>query len=181
MKIIEILGMFIYEYLGNHVINSIPSSFFRNRFYRYVLNVKCDNSVYFQMNLYLYSSRGKLTIGKNTIINRKSVLDRRGGLFIGNNVNISPYSCIFTAGHNINSNDFAGIKASVVIEDYVWVGTKSMIMPGVHIGRGAVILPGSIVTKDVQTMCVVGGQPAKIIKQRKSNLEYELNWKPWFM
>lgn len=180
-KIYEIIGLFVYEFLGNHVVNSIPSSIVRNMFYRYILGVKCDKSVYFQMNCYLYSSRGILKIGKNTIINRKTVLDRRGNLYIGNNVNISPECCIFTAGHSIDSDDFVGIKKSVSIEDYVWIGTRAMIMPGVTIGKGAVVLPGSIVTKNVEQMSVVGGQPAEIIEKRTSKLNYELNWKPWFM
>ena len=53
-KIVFILGMFVFEYLGNHIINSIPSSYFRYIFYRYVLRIKCDSSVYFLMNIYIY-------------------------------------------------------------------------------------------------------------------------------
>ena len=59
-------------------------------------------------------------------------------------------------------------KGDTVIEDAVWIGMRSMIMPGVRLGEGAVIAAGSIVTKDVPPYAIVGGNPAKIIKYRFS-------------
>lgn len=178
---IKFIGLFIYEYIGNHIVNAIPFSYLRYLFYRYVMKVKCNKNVYFQMGIYIYSSKGQLQIGDHTIVNRNCTLDRRGDLIIGSNVNISPESSIFTAGHIINDNLFKGIKQKTIIEDYVWLGTRSMVMPGVKIGKGAVVLPGSIVTKNVQSMDIVGGIPAIKIGTRKSKLCYELSWRPWFM
>jgi len=57
-------------------------------------------------------------------------LDGRGDLIIGNNVNISAESAIYTEGHQINSLDFEHYSKKVVIFDYAWTGTRAMIMPG---------------------------------------------------
>ena len=122
-----------------------------------------------------------LKIGDNTIINRGCVLDRRGTLKIGCNVNISPNVSIYTAGHKINDDFFNGYKKGVVIEDFVWLGTGAMIMPGVKIGEGAVILPGSVVINDVLPFEVVGGVPAVFKARRNSNINYCLSWRSYFM
>lgn len=57
-------------------------------------------------------------------------------------------------------------RGDTVIEDGVWIGMRSVIMPGVKIGEGAVIGVNSVVTKNVPPYAVVGGNPAKIIKYR---------------
>lgn len=176
-KIIFFLGCFVYEFLGNSIINKIPISKLGYLFYKYILNIECGKDVYFQKGIYIYSSRGYLSIGRNTIINRGVVLDRRGNLYVGNNVNVSPEVCVFTAGHDMNSEVFAGINKAVFIDDYVWLGTRSMVMPGVRIGRGAVVLPGAVVTKDIKPMQVVGGVPAKVVGERNADLKYNLNWR----
>jgi acetyltransferase-like isoleucine patch superfamily enzyme len=54
----------------------------------------------------------------------------------------------------------------VIIEDDVWVGTRAIILHGVHIGRGAVVAAGAVVTKDVPPYAIVGGVPARIIRYR---------------
>lgn len=60
-------------------------------------------------------------------------------------------------------------KGDIVIDDDVWIGCNSTIMSGVHVGQGAVIAAGSVVTKDVPPYAIVGGVPAKVIKYRFSN------------
>jgi acetyltransferase-like isoleucine patch superfamily enzyme len=52
----------------------------------------------------------------------------------------------------------------VIIEDYVWIGSKVVILPGVRIGTGAVIGAGSIVTKDIPPRCVAAGNPARVLR-----------------
>ena len=59
-------------------------------------------------------------------------------------------------------------KGSIIVDDDVWVGDSALILSGVHIGQGAVVAAGSIVTKDVPPYAIVGGVPAKIIKYRFS-------------
>ena len=117
-----------------------------------------------------------IKIGNNCIINKKVLLDGRGGMLkIGNNVDIALEVQIWTLSHDINGEKHNPIGADVIIEDYVWIGTRAIIMPGVRIGRGAVIAAGAIVTKDVPPMAIVAGVPAKIISQRNNPLTYNLH------
>ena len=67
-----------------------------------------------------------------------------------------------------------------VIEDYVWIASRATILPGVKIGRGAVIASCAVVTKDVPPLAIVAGVPAKIIGWRKNNMDYKLGKGPWF-
>jgi len=68
------------------------------------------------------------------------------------------------------------IHKPVVIEDYAWVATRAMILPGVTIGQGAVVAAGSVVTKDVEPKSIVAGNPARCIRERKGIQRYTLNY-----
>jgi acetyltransferase-like isoleucine patch superfamily enzyme len=116
----------------------------------------------------------KLKIGNSTIIGHDALLDARMGLIIGSNVNISNEVMIWTLHHDYNDADFAQTGQAVVIEDYVWLCSRSIILPGVTIGKGAVVAAGAVVTKNVQPYTVVGGIPAKQIAKRNENLTYDL-------
>lgn len=90
---------------------------------------------------------------------------------IGNNCYIACGTTIWTTNHNYYDADALPfdedvIIKPVVIEDNVWIGAKCIIVPGVKIGEGAVVGMGSVVTKDVPPLAIVGGNPAKIIKYR---------------
>lgn len=113
-----------------------------------------------------FFSFGKLKIGNNTIINSGCYLDNRRSIEIGNNVVIAHDTKIYTLGHDINDISFKTKGLPVKIEDYVVVFSNVLVMPGVTIKKGSVILPGSVVTKDVEEMNVVGGNPATFIKNR---------------
>jgi maltose O-acetyltransferase len=115
-----------------------------------------------------FFSFGRLSVGANSIINRGCYLDNRRGLIIGSHVVIAHDTKIYTLGHDINSIDFATKGAPVTVEDYAVLFSNVLVMPGVTIGRGAVILPGSVITKDVAAMAIVGGNPAVIKGTRKT-------------
>ena len=122
-----------------------------------------------------------ITIGSNTVINNRVLLDGRGGkLTIGNNVDIAQETNIWTMEHDVNDNFHAAIGGDVTIHDYVWIASRVTILPGVTIGRGAVVATNSVVTKDVSPMTIVGGIPAKVIGLRKNELLYHLNYSPLF-
>lgn len=97
-------------------------------------------------------------------------------LKIGNNVSIAGEVRIFTMEHNIDSPEFTESDGTVIIDDYVVIGTRVTILPGVHIGKGAVVASGAVVTKDVAPYAVVGGIPAQFIKERTKDLHYSLNF-----
>ena len=173
---------FFRGYIANHVVAHIPCVLIRWLYYRYIIKIKMDYSVYIYMGLYIYPPTFKrILIGKNTAINRNVILDWRDDVYIGNNVNISAEAAIYTGGHRINSTDFAYYSAPVCIEDRVWIGTRAMIMPGVTIGEGAVILPGAVVTQSVPPFSLVGGVPGKVIGTRQKDLTYDLTYRGWFL
>jgi acetyltransferase-like isoleucine patch superfamily enzyme len=103
----------------------------------------------------------------------------KGGIHIGENVIIGPECVIWTSNHNFRSErmvpyDDNDILEPVVIEDHVWIGIRVTVLPGVTIGRGAIIAAGAVVVKDVPAGAIVGGNPAKVIGSRDLDL-LELN------
>ena len=75
---------------------------------------------------------------------------------------------IITQNHKFNKNTYDGfIVGNVDIDNFVWIGDKVIILPGVNIGDHAIIGAGAVVTKDVPPFAVVGGNPARVIKMRK--------------
>jgi len=107
-----------------------------------------------------------VNIGHHSIVGNDAFLDGRFDLNIGNNVNIAGEVRIYTLEHDIASPTFAGSGGPVTIQDWVYIGTRVTILPGVTIGEGAVIASGAVVTKDVAPWTMVGGVPAKFIKNR---------------
>lgn len=97
----------------------------------------------------------------------------QGPLHIGKDVMMGPDVMIYTRNHETSSLDRPmnqqGVTnpQKVVIEDDVWIGARAIILPGVTIGNGSIIAAGSVVTKDVKPYEIVGGVPAKLIKNRK--------------
>ncbi|GAB3804815.1 hypothetical protein GCM10028819_36920 [Spirosoma humi] len=123
---------------------------------------------------------GKLKIGHNSTVNFGCYLDNRRGIYIGNNVGVAHDTKIYTLGHNLNSPFFETKGSAVHIEDNAFVFSNCLIMPGVRIKEGAIILPGSIVTKDVDPYTIVGGNPAKFIKYRNPEIGYLHKYKYFF-
>lgn len=114
----------------------------------------------------LYIDYGKpVTIGKGCFIQQCCTFFGRGGITIGNDVFIGPKVNLITINHDPNpDNRSATYGRPIVIEDKVWIGINSTILPGVRIGYGAIVGAGSVVTKNVPAMTVVAGNPARIIK-----------------
>lgn len=125
-----------------------------------------------------FRSPYRISIGDFTNINKKVLLDGRGGnLEIGNCVDIAQDVYIWTLQHDYNDPYYASVGKSVQIDDYVWVATRATILPGVHIGRGAVVASCAVVTKDVPPLAIVAGVPARIVGWREDNMKYKLGYK----
>lgn len=96
-----------------------------------------------------------------------------GRTIIGKHVMMGPDVTILARNHKFDRIDIPMDRQgfedekTVTIDDDVWIGAKVVILPGVHIGTGAVIGAGAVVTKDVPDYAVVGGNPARILKMRK--------------
>lgn len=117
----------------------------------------------------------KIKIGNDVSINRNVLLDGRTGLEIGDSVDIGEYTTIWSLEHDPNSNEHACRGAKVIIKDHVWIAPRCIILPGITIGRGAIIATGSVVTKNVDERTIVAGVPAKVIGRRTNELKYKLH------
>lgn len=115
-------------------------------------------------------------IGDHTMINRgcrliASFHSKNVEIAIGSHVAVAPEVCFLAAGHDYGCLDLPDTAASITVGDYVWIGTRSIILQGVLIGEGAVVAAGSVVTKDVPVYSIVAGVPDKVLKQRNINGE----------
>ena len=131
-----------------------------------------------------------LTVGDDTSIGSYK-LDLRSPVKIGSHVIISNVSEIITTSHCIDSPEWEHKHYGIEIEDYVWIASNALILPSCRrIGRGAVIGAGAVVVRDVPPMCVMSGNPAKVLKQRKCvhdklvipsllSGDLKLYWKVW--
>lgn len=151
--------MMVLKYVG-----CVPSHHVRRFFYR-LCGVKIGKGSTIHMGAVFYDSRN-VSIGEDTIIGENAVLDGRDKLAIGNHVDIASEVMIYNSEHNLQDPNFSPIEREVVIEDYVFIGPRAIILPGVHIGRGAVVAAGAVVTKNVLENSIVGGVPAKEISKR---------------
>lgn len=162
---------------GNVVINKIPSRHLRLFFYKCMGAEIGKNTFLFRRVETLLPS--KLKIGDNCSIGWFTLLDARGGITIEDNVNISSYVKIISAGHDVMSEDFSGTQSEIYIEKNVSIFTGAMILEGVHIGEGSIIAAGAVVVKDIPSYTVVGGVPAKKIKNRTNKLSYTISPPPF--
>ena len=113
-----------------------------------------------------------IEIGDNVGISQSCFIQVRGNVKIGSYVIMGPGVSIFSENHNADNTDEyimnqGATRKGVTIEDGVWLGAKCTILDGVTIGRHAIVAAGSVVTKDVPAYGIVGGIPAKLIKNRK--------------
>lgn len=128
-----------------------------------------------------YRNPKNISVGSNSVINKKVLLDGRGGkLIIGDNVDIAQETNIWTLEHDVHDDFHKDSGGDVIISDFVWIASRCTILPGVKIGKGAVVAANSVVTRDVEEMTIVGGIPARELGKRRSSLKYRLNHQPWF-
>ncbi len=160
--------------VGVRAVGWIPSHHLRLLAYRrlFGMSIGRGSTVYRTPEI---RKPSRIEIGHNTVIGTGAVLDGRGGLRIGDNVNLSSGVWVWTMQHDKDSADFAAEAAPVVIGNRAWLSCRTTILPGVTIGDGAVVCAGAVVTSDVAPYAVVGGVPAKPIGERNRELTYTLS------
>jgi len=161
------------EEFGIIIVQSLPSRLGGSFIKKYFLvnngakigkNISIDKEV-------LIRNPEHLMIGDNVVISFGVIITAAGGVEIGADVLIGYGAKVLSANHRV-----PGIKQTiksaghmykkVVIEDDVWIGAGSIVLPGVKIGKGAIVAAGAVVTKDVSSFVYVAGIPARIIKKR---------------
>lgn len=166
-----------------HLVGIIPFHHIRRFFYRLAgMSIGRGSTIHMGARFY---NPGNITVGKDTIIGEYAVLDGREKLIIGDHVDIASEVMIYNSQHNIHAEHFASvenvIKERVTIEDYVFIGPRAIILPGVTLGKGCVVGAGAVVTKDVEPFSIVGGVPAQVIGHRENkNPSYRLGRAAWF-
>ena len=115
-------------------------------------------------------------MGDGCSIGTRVLLDGRLGLEVGKSVTFGYECIIWTMNHDYNDLNFIVKGGPVKIGDYAWICSRSIVLPGITIGEGAVVASGAIVTKDVPPYSIVAGIPAKVVGQReKKKYEYGYN------
>lgn len=166
-------------YLYNSFITNIPSYRLRLIYLKKVLKIQIGKHTSIHMGCFFAGSNIK--IGANTVIARNCYLDGRVGLIdIRNNVSVAPDAHIITMSHDVQSPTFNWISLPVVLEDFVWVGARVTILPGVTAGKGSVMAACAVVNKNIGPFCIVAGSPAKKISERVKTLDYNLSYFPFF-
>lgn len=165
-------------YIATYWVAHLPSFRLRHWYYRRIMKYSIGRDSSLHMGLFVTGQNIK--IGDNVVINRRVYLDGRIGVRIGNNVSISPEVYILSMEHDPNDPKFSTRGGVVSIGDHVWLGARAMILPNVHIGEGAVVAAGAVVTKDVLPYQIVAGVPARQIGNRSRQIDYRCVYFPWF-
>lgn len=161
-------------WMTNSVICYCPSKRIRRGWLK-LLGMKINGNAMFYEGYHIRNPKG-ITIEDGVSIGPKVLLDGRKGLRIGRSVVIAYEAIIWTLNHDYNDVNFCGKGALVEIGEYAWICSRSIILPGIKIGKGAVVASGAIVTKDVPDYAIVAGIPAKVIGQREIK-DYQYGYK----
>jgi acetyltransferase-like isoleucine patch superfamily enzyme len=174
------------KYLTNSALQHTPSYTVRHWWYRRVLGWQLHPSASVLMGQQiqmagLRASGALVSIGAGTVINHGCLLYTTGGLQIGRQVSISAGAWLVTGTHDMSAPGFPARFHPITIDDYAWIGARATVLAGTHIGEGAVVMAGAVVTRDVAPYAIVGGVPARQVGVRPlTNPAYDLSFRPLF-
>lgn len=150
---------------------------FAKAMYLRCLRARVGKRVVIYPGVWILTGRN-LLIGDDVDIALGVIITTDGGVSIGDRVLIGYRTQVLSSNHIIPEGkarifDAGHSKKPVVIESDVWIGAQCVILPGVTIGEGSIIAAGSVVTKDVKPFTIVGGTPAKLIRDRSQSITYK--------
>lgn len=161
---------FLFDFMWN--ITSVSESkvaILIRYLYAHKYTSKCGVNVFIGKHVIL-KNIDSLVLGNNISIHAFSYLDSYGGIEIGSDVSIANHTSIISFNHTYEDEKFPikynpVIKGKITIDSDVWIGNGVRILPNVRVGSRSVVAAGAVVTKAVPEKCIVGGIPAKLIKQ----------------
>lgn len=174
-KIVGRIGNYFldFELMLLRWVGHVPSHCFRNFCYS-LAGIKLGKGAKIHMWANFFQPKN-IEIGPGTIVGDHAFLDGRQKIKIGKETDIASQVLIYNSEHDLEKEDFGAREEPVEIEDYCFIGPRVIILPGVKIGKGAVVAAGAVVTKDVEPFIIVGGVPAKAIGERNNkNPNYHL-------
>ena len=130
-----------------------------------IIGESVDDTVH--INLPFYTDFGRhISFGKDIFINRGVMFTDLGGITVEDNVLIGPKANIISVNHPTDPDLRRGlILKPAILKRNCWIGANATILPGVTVGENAIVAAGAVVSKDVPANTIVGGIPAKVIKQ----------------
>lgn len=161
-------------FLSTSFVPNLPSQTLRNWGFR-KLGVRMSKNVKMYAGFSVRNPQN-LVIEDGVSIGPKALLDARKGLTIRKNAVIAYDAIIWSLNHDYNDECFCGKGAPVEIGAYAWICARSVILPGIKIGEGAIVATCAVVTKDVAPYTIVAGIPAKVIGERERK-EYKYGYK----
>lgn len=171
---------FLISYLSSYMdyylyrVSHTPSHHVRNFIYKNICKMKISKDVIIYHGTEIREP-ANITLKRGAIIGDNSILDGRNGIVVGEDVVFASNVRIWTEQHDHEDPYFrcsTQKHGSVVIERHAWIGSHTIILHSVHIGEGAVVAAGAVVTKDVEPFTIVAGIPAKKIGERTQDLRY---------
>ena len=172
--IIHFIGYF-YLALWNHLFNKVPIYWFRYVIVKYLYGLKIGKSTIHYGVTFL--SPWGIRIGDNSNIQMGCLIDGRGDVIIGDNVDVGIGVKIFSEQHDIDSPDFTRVKKQVRIHNNSVIGSFALVLPGVTIHEGGVVGAGSVVVKDVPEYCLAAGNPAVRKRDRNKTVSYNVKYR----
>jgi serine acetyltransferase len=158
--------------LSGKGVLELHGGFFVGRNVRLEFEVPCvaEGHVMLEEGALLKSHRLPMRLGAGTYVGTNSVLDGAGGITLGENVAIAPYCRILAFNHGMDPYHELPYarqprtERGIRIESGVWVGTGATVLDGVTLGEKSIVAAGAVVTKDVPPYALVGGVPARVIR-----------------
>lgn len=165
------------EYALNHVVNRIPLVGPRMAAYRAAgVAIEDPRTGMIMLGTDVFAPR-RLALGARSIVGGRCLLDARGGIEIGRDVNITGRARLMTARHVVDDPDFTAALEPIVVHDRAWIALGATVLGGVTVGEAAVVAAGAVVTSDVPPYTVVGGIPARPLRERTRDLRYSLDYR----
>jgi len=162
-------GLYIWFLHLLHLVTDLLPAPLRGLAWRPLLGA-CGHGVMIDHRVY-FKYPWLIQLGNDVSINRGAEfypgMVHRARIQVGDRVRIAPNVRLHAAGHDPRDSQLADRSATIVIEDDAWLGASAIILPGVRIGRGAVVAAGAVVNRDVPAYAIVGGVPARTLAQRE--------------